>query len=126
MDFTINCTRFPIPQGTTLYGIPVGVGSAPASPGSVSDHGATFSDSNDGNASNQPWRAFPDGKESVPTNPLNKYSFHHRENTIDSSLNTRTLVTQGRLEELANNALTQNIDVIAVQEHRFFHSGISI
>ena len=38
MKFTINCTRVPIPQGTTLYGTPVDVGPAPDLPGVVSNH----------------------------------------------------------------------------------------
>ena len=40
MEFTINCTRVPIPQGTTLYGTPVDIGPAPASPDVVLDHAA--------------------------------------------------------------------------------------
>ena len=51
MDFTINCTRVPIPQGTTLYGTPVDIGPAPAFPGVVSDHNAPNA-SNDGNTLN--------------------------------------------------------------------------
>ena len=50
MDFTINCTRVPIPQGTTLYGTPVDIGPAPAFPGVVSDHNAPNA-SNDSNPS---------------------------------------------------------------------------
>ena len=38
MEFTINCTRVPIPQGTTLYGITLDEGSAPAKQGPVSDN----------------------------------------------------------------------------------------
>ena len=48
MEFTINCTRVPIPQGTTLYGTPVDVGPAPAFSGVVSDHVAPKA-SNDSN-----------------------------------------------------------------------------
>ena len=40
MKFTINCTRVPISQGTTLYGTPVDVGPAPAFPGVASNHAA--------------------------------------------------------------------------------------
>ena len=126
MDFTINCTRVPIPQGTTLYGIPVGPGPAPETLGSASDHGVIPYDSNDGTALNPTGRAVLDRKEPVPTSPLSKYAFNHRTNTIISSLNTRTLGPNGRLEELANNALTQNIDVLALQEHRFYHSDSNI
>ena len=125
MEFTINCTRVPIPQGTTLYGIPVEVGPAPASPGSVSYLGASFGDSNDGAVLNRFRQAAPDTKEPVPK-PLRNCVFNHRDNTIISSFNTRTLTFQGRLAELTNNATMQNIDVIAVQEHRFYHPNNTI
>jgi len=36
MEFTINRTRVPIPQETTLYGTPLDIGSSPDSSGSVS------------------------------------------------------------------------------------------
>ena len=51
MEFTINCTRVPIPQGTTLYGTPVDIGPAPASPDVVLDHVAPEA-SNDSNILN--------------------------------------------------------------------------
>ena len=126
MDFTINCTRVPIPQGTTLYGIPVDVGLAPASTGSVSNLGAFSGDSYDGITSNPTGRVVPDREESVPIHPmpkipLSKCVINYKETTIISSLNTRTLVPLGRLKELANNTMLQNIDIVAVQEHRFHH-----
>ena len=40
MEFTIICTRVPIPQGTTLYGTPVNIVPAPTSPDVVLDHAA--------------------------------------------------------------------------------------
>ena len=49
MEFTINCTRFPLQQGTTLYGIPVEEGLAPDLSGSVSED-ASSDDFNDGTA----------------------------------------------------------------------------
>ena len=51
MEFTINCTRAPIPQRAILHGTPVDVGAAPASPGVVSDHVASKA-SNDSNTLN--------------------------------------------------------------------------
>ena len=46
MDFTINCTRVPIPAGTLFEGIPVEIGLAPALSGLDSDH-VSFRESND-------------------------------------------------------------------------------
>ena len=37
MDFTINCTRVPIPVGTLFEGVPVEIGPAPAISGLDSD-----------------------------------------------------------------------------------------
>ena len=84
MEFTINCTKVPIPQGTTLYVVPVGLGSAPALPGTDSDHSALSSVSDDGTASNLLRRAEPDRKEPVPPIPLRKCVFNHHANTIIS------------------------------------------
>ena len=44
----INCTRVPIPQGTTLYGTPVDVGPTPAFQGVASNHAAPPRAFNDG------------------------------------------------------------------------------
>jgi exonuclease III len=40
---------------------------------------------------------------------------------IFSTFNTRTLNKSGRFEELVNCAKSNNIDVICIQEHRYFH-----
>ena len=118
MEFTINCTRVPLPQGTTLYGIPVEDGLAPDFSGSVSEH-ASSDDFNDGIALNLPRRVIPDRLESVPT--PNKHLINCKNTTIISSFNVNTLGILGRLEELCNSAKSQQIDIIAVQEHRFYH-----
>ena len=121
MELTINCTRVPIPQGTTLYGIPVDIGPAPASPGPASDHDAP-SVLNDGDTPNLTRRVLPDGEESGPTQQTSKsHVVSCKKQTIISSLNTRTLGPLGRLEELAECSKSQNIDILAVQEHRFHH-----
>ena len=55
MEFTINCTRVSLPQGTTLYGTPdtpVEVSLVPAILGPVSDHNASSGEFNDGTALN--------------------------------------------------------------------------
>ena len=120
MDFTINCTRVPIPEGTTLYGTPLEEGLAPASSGPVSDHNAQTNALNDGTALNLSRRAIPDGEESGPTPKTSKIVGCKRYTTV-SSINVRTLVPLGRLDELTHSAKSYKIDVLAIQEHRFFH-----
>ena len=66
MKFTINCTRVPIPQGTTLYGTPVNVGPAPDFPGVASNHAAPPRASNDGNTHNLSRRVLPNRAEPTP------------------------------------------------------------
>ena len=71
---------------------------------------------------------FPDGwvspnrEESAlgQTTPT-KHLISCRNYTIFSTFNARTLGPLGRLEELGVDAKSQNIDVIAIQEHRFYH-----
>ena len=120
MDFTINCTRVPIPEGTTLYGTPLEEGLAPASSGPVSDHNAQTNALNDGTALNLSRRAISDGEESGPTPKTSKIVGCKRYTTV-SSINVRTLVPLGRLDELTHSAKSYKIDVLAIQEHRFFH-----
>ena len=120
MVFTINCTRVPIPEGTTLFGIPLGIGPAPASPGPASDHDAPTSALNDGAALNLSRRATPNGEEPGPIQPHARI-LNCRKQTIISSLNGRTLGPLGSLDELIECTKSQSIDILAIQEHRFYH-----
>ena len=72
MEFTINCTRVPIPRGTTLYGIPVDEVSAPASQGPVSDNDVPLGTSNDGNILNPTGRISLDIEETAPETTIRK------------------------------------------------------
>ena len=45
---------------------------------------------------------------------------------IVSSFNVRTLNTLNQLPELVSSAIKFNIDVICVQEHRFFHDNLEL
>ena len=121
MEFTINCTRVPIPQGTTLFGIPVDEGPAPALQDPVSDHAAPQRASNDGDALNPNGRVSPNREESVSVITTPSKHLSCRVHTTFSTFNVRTLGPLGRLDELVANASLQNIDVIAVQEHRFYY-----
>ena len=49
-----------------------------------------------------------------------------RKRTIISTFNTRTLNPTSRLNELVRNAKERSIDIIAIQEHRFFHPDTDI
>ena len=65
MDFTINCTRVPIPEGTLFEGVPIEIGPAPALPGLKSDHASPRED-NDGATTNPQGRVALDGKDERP------------------------------------------------------------
>lgn len=121
MDFTINCTRVTTHQGTTLYGIPAEVVPAPANPGLVSDHISPAGEVFEGAASNPSGQAASDGDGNRPTLQSKKHLINCSNQTIISSLNARTLRPKGRLEELAENAKLHSIDILAIQEHRFYH-----
>ena len=119
MEFTINCTRVPIPQGTTLYGIPVDEGLAPVSQGPVSDHVVPSRSSNDSDVLNSDERASLNREEAVSTiKKPNKRIISCKNYTTISTFNTRTLGKLGRLDELCTNAESQTIYIIAIQEHR--------
>ena len=115
MDFTINCTRVPIPVGTLFEGVPVEIGPAPAITGLDSEH-ASQRDSNERSSLNPNGRGVLDSEDERP-----KQLFRCKKQTILSTLNTRTLAPKGRLEELAHCAKLNRIDIIAIQEHRFYH-----
>ena len=115
MEFTINCDRVPIPQGTLFEGSPIDIG--PFSPGLESNH-ASFIEAY-GATLNLLRRVIPDGKDNRP-----KQLFRCKKFTILSTFNTRTLQPKGRLDELAHCAEVNGIDIIGIQEHRFFHPDV--
>ena len=49
-----------------------------------------------------------------------------RKRTIISPFNTRTLNPPSRLSELVKSTKEKYIDIIAIQEHRFFHPDTNI
>ena len=118
MEFTLNCNRVPIPEGTLFEGVPIDIGPAPVLPGLESNR-TSPAEAHDGVAPNPAGKAAPDGKDNRP-----KQLFRCKNYTILSTLNTRTLQPKGRLEELAHCAKTNSIDVVAIQEHRFHHPDV--
>ena len=124
MDYTKNCTRVPLSQGTTPNGIPVEFGLAPANLGLESD--LVSHETNDEVALNQTWSdqtwrvtfdAVEDDRPQIP----NKNMLKCTSKSIVSTFNVRTLGPAGRLEELVECSKLQSVDIISIQEHRFFH-----
>ena len=118
MESTINNTR-----------VPAFPAAVPALLGPASDQDTQNNVLNDGATLNLPdggvrlmgRRVLPDGKEVSPTKPTSSKIVRCKKRTIISSFNTRTLGQTGRLEELAECAKVQDIDIIAIQEHRHYH-----
>jgi exonuclease III len=79
--------------------------------------------SHDGTTPNSSERVVPDGNDQVSTtNPkTQKQLLKCTKPIIISSLNTRTLNPVGRVEELSHLAMTHNIDVVCIQDHKFYH-----
>ena len=130
MESTINCTRVPIiPRGTTLHGIPLEIGLAPAYSGLDSEP-VSFSEIYDGVASNSGAplvRATPDGDDDRPkTKTSKKHLLKCNNKSIVSTLNVRTHGPKGHLNELAECAKSHNIDILVIQEHRFYHPNKAI
>ena len=102
-----------MPRGTTLYGTPSEIGTAPDSTGSVSDLNTSVF--HDGATTNLFRRVSLDGEESDHTQSTpNSYVVSCKKQTIMSSFNARTLGPLGRLEELAECSQVQNIDNLAM------------
>ena len=119
MNFTINCTRVPIPRGTIYDGMPLEIGPAPATPGLESDR-VSLNGTNEGISPNAPARDIPDGEVKRPKQQLKLLKC--KQNTILSTFNVRTLGPKSkRLEELVHCAQTNSINIIGIQEHRIYH-----
>ena len=123
MEFTINCTRVPLPKGTIFYGTPLEVGPAPAYSGLNSDPISTSEtyDELTLNPRDSHGQVTSDRKDERPNQSPHTRFLRCTKKTIVASFNARTLAIKGRLDELAENAKTHNLDIIAVQEHRFCH-----
>ena len=99
MEFTINWTRVPITQGTTLYGTPVDVGPAPAFSGVVSDHVAPKA-SNDSDTANLSRRVSLNREGSNPHSTKRKNIVSCKNSTIFSTFDARTLAPRGAYKNL--------------------------
>lgn len=73
-------------------------------------------EAHDRSSSKPPGREPRDQGEKGPNNFM-----RCRKSTIISTFNARTLSKASRITELASCAKQQNIDIVSIQEHRFFH-----
>ena len=64
-----------------------------------------------------------DREEERPNQSSHTHFLRGTKKTLVSSFNARTLGIKGRLEELAENAKSHNLDILAIQEHRFCHTN---
>ena len=121
MNVTINGTRVPIPSGTIFDGMPLEIGPTPASIGLESHH-VSSTETNDGATLNPTGRSALDRDEDRPPSPLNTPKLLKcNRKPVFSTFNVRTLGPNGRLNEQVHCAQANTIDIIAVQEHRFYH-----
>ena len=121
MDYTTKCTRVPFSQAT-IPSKPEGNGLAPANFLGLDSDPVSF-ETYDEAALNQSRRTASDaGHDDRPTTKSNKHNILKCTRTsIFSTFNARTLVPGGRFKELVECSSNIGVDVIAIQEHRFFH-----
>ena len=119
MNYTTDCTRVPNTQENNFSGSPADIGSVPAILGQLPEPVSSIG-TNDGTALNPSGRAVPDNEG------MRSKLVSCRNRTFISTFNTRTLNPASRLNELIKNAKDQKIDIIAIQEHRFFHPETDI
>ena len=125
MDYTNNCTRVPFSQGTIPFGTPDELGLAPATLGLESD--PVSLETYDGAALNQSRRDASDvGHDDRPITKLHHRILKCTSTSIFSTFNVRTLGPKGRFEELVECSCKLGVEVIAIQEHRFFHPDANL
>ena len=125
MDITINCTRVPFSQATTPSGKPEEFGLAPANLGLDSDPVST--ETYDEATLNHSRRVASDAGHDDRPKTLTKHQriLKCTHTTIFSTFNVRTLGIAGRFQELVECSSRQGIDVIAIQEHRFYNPDVN-
>ena len=80
--------------------------------------------SNDGDTLNLSRRVLPNRAEPTPRSSKPKNIISCKNQTIFSTFNTSTLTPKGRLEEFGVNAELNKIDIIALQERRFYYPDV--
>ena len=114
MNYTILSSRVPNTQADSSTNLPVDIGLAPAISGQIPDP-VSSNGTNDGISPN------PQGRDVSDTDGMRPKLISCRNHILISTFNTRTLQPSSRLNELVLNAKAQKIDIISIQEHRFFH-----
>ena len=118
MNYTTNSSRVPNTSDTNPVGS-VDIGPAPAISGQFPDS-VSFNETNDGVTVNPP------GPVTLNNDGLRSKLVTCRKHVFISTFNARTLYPSSRLTELVLSAQQQNIDIIAVQEHRLYHPDVDI
>ena len=85
------------------------------------DNNVLHRTSHDGDVLNPIGRISLNTEETAPESTVRNKHLSCKTNTILRTFNARTLIHLGRLEELGANAICHSIDVMAIQEHRFYH-----
>ena len=119
MNYTTYSSRVPNSQESIDPAFSVDVGTAPAWICQIPDS-VSHNEINGGATPNLLGRVAPD------TDGMRSKLLSCRNNAFISSFNTRTLNPSSRLSELFLNAKLHKIDIIAIQEHRFFHPDDAI
>ena len=115
MNYTTLSSRVPNTQVTTSVGLPADIGLAPAIPGQIPENV-----SSDGTNDVAPPN--PQGRDVIDADGTRPKFLSCRNRILISTFNTRTLLHPlSHLNELVLNAKAQKVDVISIQEHRFFH-----
>ena len=114
MNYTTLSSRVPNTRVTTSLGLPEDIGLAPAISGQIPEN--VSSGTHDGISPN------PQGRDISDTDGKRPKLLSCRNRILISTFNTRTLLhPPSCLNELVLNAKAQKIDIISIQEHRFFH-----
>ena len=115
MNYTTLSSRVPNTRVTTSLDLPDDIGLAPAISGQIPENV-----SSDGTNDVAPPN--PQGRDVIDADGTRPKLLSCRNRILISTFNTRTLLhPPSRLNELVLNAKAQKIDVISIQEHRFFH-----
>lgn len=119
MNRTTLSSRVPNTQVTSSLGSLADIGLAPAISGQIPEH-----ISSDGTNDVAPPN--PNGRDVSDSDGTRPKLLSCRNRILISTFNTRTLYPTSRLNELVLNAKAQKIDIISIQEHRFFHPDIEL
>ena len=115
MDSTINSSRVPVQMKV----IPIEHGTDPDFLDLDSE--IVSSETYDEVASNLTGRATSDTDDDRSHTTTSKNTLHCKTKHVFSTFNARTLVPVGRIEELMHCCKQYSTEILAIQEHHFYH-----